>query len=77
MSKPDERRTRSNTVARLLGMLTIQLAKGFVAIAGVPVQETGDITDAVRQQIPGTWLPMTVKRGDESLELVARFPPRR
>jgi uncharacterized iron-regulated protein len=49
----------------------------IVAVAGMPVQEAGDIIDAVRQQAPGTWLPMTVKRAGESLELVARFPPRR
>jgi uncharacterized iron-regulated protein len=49
----------------------------IVAVAGTPVQEAGDIIDAVRQQAPGTWLPLTVKRRGESLELVARFPPRK
>jgi hypothetical protein len=48
----------------------------IVMLAGVPVQEAADIIAAVQRQVPGTWLPMTVKRGGESLELVARFPPR-
>ena len=49
----------------------------IVMVAGVPVQEAGDVIAVVRQQAPGTWLPMTVKRGSESLDLVARFPPQR
>lgn len=48
-----------------------------VMVAGIPVQEAADIIDVVRQQAPGTWLPMTVKRAGESLDLVARFPPQR
>ena len=48
-----------------------------VAVAGRPVQGTGDVIDAVRRQAPGTWLPMTVKRGGEPIEIVARFPPQR
>jgi hypothetical protein len=46
-----------------------------VTVAGVPARKTSDVIDAVRRQAPGTWLPMTVKRGAESVELVARFPP--
>jgi uncharacterized iron-regulated protein len=49
----------------------------IIMLAGVPVQEAADIIAVVRQQAPGTWLPMTVKRGSESLDLVARFPPQR
>jgi uncharacterized iron-regulated protein len=55
----------------------LQAGDAIVTIAGVPVQAAGDVIEAVRQQAPGTWLPMTVTRGSESLELVARFPPRR
>jgi len=35
MTQPDVRRKRSNTVAKLLGAVTIVLAIGFVALAGV------------------------------------------
>jgi Mce-associated membrane protein len=35
MPNPDVRRTRNSTVAKLLGTLTILLAMGFVALAGV------------------------------------------
>jgi len=30
----------------------------------------------VRGQPAGTWLPMQVRRGDETLDVVVRFPPR-
>jgi S1-C subfamily serine protease len=46
-----------------------------VTVAGAPARNAGDVIDAVRRQAPGTWLPITVRRGAESMELVARFPP--
>jgi len=30
----------------------------------------------VQRQAPGTWLPLKVKRGSETLELIAKFPAR-
>jgi uncharacterized iron-regulated protein len=47
----------------------------ITVLAGTPVKETQDVIAAVQRQAPGTWLPMTIRRGDASLELVARFPP--
>jgi uncharacterized iron-regulated protein len=44
-------------------------------VAGRAVAETEDVVAAVQRQAPGTWLPLTVKRGDQLVELVARFPP--
>lgn len=49
----------------------------IVRMAGAPAAEPGDVIAAVQRQAPGTWLPLTVKRGDTSLDLVARFPPRK
>ena len=49
----------------------------IVRIAGEPAAEPSDVVGAVQRQAPGTWLPITVKRGDETLDLVARFPPRK
>lgn len=43
-------------------------------IAGLPVKQTGDVVEVVQRQAPGTWLPLTVQRAGQSLELVARFP---
>jgi len=43
-------------------------------VAGLPVKDAGNVIAAVQRQAPGTWLPITVQRDGESLELVARFP---
>jgi hypothetical protein len=47
----------------------------ITTVAGEPVRDTRDIIVAIRRQAPGTWLPLLVKRGDQILEIVARFPP--
>jgi hypothetical protein len=36
-----------------------------------------DLVTIVRRQAPGTWLPLAVRRGEQSLEVVARFPAER
>ncbi len=48
----------------------------IVEVAGLPVTRTLRVIAAVRLQPAGTWLPLRVKRGDESLELVVKFPPK-
>jgi S1-C subfamily serine protease len=49
----------------------------ILRVAGEAAARTEDVIEAVQRQAPGTWLPLTVKRGDESIEIVARFPPRK
>jgi uncharacterized iron-regulated protein len=44
-------------------------------IAGRPAKQAGDVAGAVQRQAPGTWLPLKVKRGPDTVELVAKFPP--
>jgi uncharacterized iron-regulated protein len=66
----------------------VQVSKGSVAetadlragdviteIAGQPVKRNSDVIMAVRRQAPGTWLPLKVKRQDELIEILAKFPP--
>jgi len=45
-----------------------------LTIAGTTVSEMGAVIAAVRAQPAGTWLPMRVRRGDESLDIVIKFP---
>ncbi|BAL27076.1 ChaN family lipoprotein [Azoarcus sp. KH32C] len=47
----------------------------LVEVAGRPVKQTSSVIASVRGQPPGTWLPMRVKRGDETLDFVIKFPP--
>lgn len=44
------------------------------AAAGVDTASTAALIEIIQRQAPGTWLPLTVRRGEEALELVARFP---
>jgi Mce-associated membrane protein len=55
MTQPDVRRKRSNTVAKLLGTVTILLAVGFVALAGVGgwlYWNRDELTPLAAKQIP-------------------------
>jgi S1-C subfamily serine protease len=45
-------------------------------IAGVAPRQVGEVVEIVQRQAPGTWLPLKVRRGDNTLELIAKFPPR-
>ncbi|MGZ0188356.1 MAG: ChaN family lipoprotein, partial [Alphaproteobacteria bacterium] len=42
--------------------------------AGHPMKRASDLGTAIRRHTWGAWLPFTVKRGDETLELVAKLP---
>jgi uncharacterized iron-regulated protein len=64
----------ADSVAQAAGIRAGDVVK---VIAGLPVRQADDVLAAVRRQAPGTWLPLTVQRGTQSLELVARFPPKR
>ena len=48
----------------------------IVSIAGVPVVKSISLISAVRMQPDGTWLPMQIRRGTETLDVVIKFPPR-
>ncbi|UCH73624.1 MAG: ChaN family lipoprotein [Rhodospirillales bacterium] len=45
-----------------------------VSAAGFPVAEVGELIEIVQRQAPGTWLPLVVRRDDEEIELLAKFP---
>ena len=42
--------------------------------AGAKLESFDDLTAIIGRQAPGTWLPLKVKRGAESVDLVAKFP---
>jgi uncharacterized iron-regulated protein len=52
----------------------LKAADVVVEIAGRPVRSMQDLRSAVQRQAPGTWLPLKVKRSDQTLEIIARFP---
>jgi membrane-associated protease RseP (regulator of RpoE activity) len=46
----------------------------LVEVAGLPANSMLRVITSVRLQPAGTWLPVRVKRGDDTLELVVKFP---
>lgn len=46
----------------------------IVSIAGRPAKNFLTLRTLVQRQTPGTWLPLKIRRGDEEMEVVARFP---
>lgn len=70
------------------GARILQVEKGSIAekaglrdsdviseAAGIALRQLGDIVDIVKRQAPGTWLPLKLKRGGETMEAIAKFPP--
>lgn len=62
---------RSGSLAEKMG-----LRRGDVitSVAGAPVDRMSKVISAVQQQPAGTWLPMKIRRGAETLDIVVKFP---
>ena len=72
---PDGIRIREVSAPSIAETAGLKAGDLITSVAGAPAKEAGDVISAVQRQAPGTWLPITVKRDNRSLELVARFPP--
>ena len=62
------------TIGSLAEATGLKTGDQLVEVAGLPVDSMLRAITAVRLQPAGTWLPMRVKRGDDTLELVVKFP---
>jgi uncharacterized iron-regulated protein len=52
----------------------LQVGDVIESAAGIGLRRPADLVAVVRRQAPGTWLPLQVRRGEHSSEMVARFP---
>jgi uncharacterized iron-regulated protein len=48
----------------------------LLEVAGIAPDKITPVVSQVRQQPHGTWLPMRIGRGEDTLELIVKFPPR-
>jgi len=46
----------------------------IVQAAGRKMTKTGDLVAIIKSMNPGTWLPLNVLRGEDNIEIIARFP---
>ncbi len=63
---------QENGVAAAAGLLAGDV---LVDAAGSPLRQPADLTAIVQRQAPGTWLPITIRRGDSRQSIIAKFPP--
>ncbi len=67
-------RVKEVTAGSLAEKTGLRAGDRVVAVAGAPARSVGQVIAAVRRQPEGTMLPMKLLRGEETLELVVRFP---
>jgi uncharacterized iron-regulated protein len=48
----------------------------IVSVAGSPASAVSNVVAAVRGALPGSWLPLQVRRGDSNIDLIVKFPPK-
>lgn len=58
----------------LAASMDLRVGDVIVSIAGAPVTGLASVIAPIRAQPPGTWLPMQLRRGDATLDLVIKFP---
>lgn len=61
----------AGSVAEAAGLRTGDV---IVEVAGQPAKSLAVLRSVVQRQVPGTWLPLKVRRATTELEIVARFP---
>jgi uncharacterized iron-regulated protein len=64
-------RVVAQSIAEATGL---QAGDVIAKAAGVGLRRPADLIAVIRRQAPGTLLPLTVRRGDEEHEMLARFP---
>ena len=66
-------RVISDSVAEITGL---KAGDEVVRAAGVEMRTPGELADTVARQAPGTWLPLSIRRDGQEIDLIAKFPTR-
>ena len=70
---PRINRVVSKSVAEATGLLA---GDHVMQAAGLEMRNVDDLVDTVGRQAHGTWLPLSIKRDGQEIELIAKFPAR-
>lgn len=46
----------------------------IISMAGIEIQEVQQVIDIVKATQFGTWLPISIMRGEDEIEVIAKFP---
>jgi uncharacterized iron-regulated protein len=63
----------NGSVAEITGLKVGDLV---VRAAGLEIRKPDELVDTIGRQAPGTWLPLSIRRDGQDIDLVAKFPPR-
>lgn len=63
----------SDSVAEVTGL---KVGDQVVRAAGLEMRTPGELADTVARQAPGTWLPLSIRRDGQEIDLIAKFPTR-
>lgn len=69
---PRVNRVVTDSVAELAGL---KAGDHVVRAAGLAVRTPDELVEVIARQAPGTWLPMSIRRDGQDIDVVAKFPP--
>ena len=70
---PRIERVVSDSVAEITGL---KVGDHVARAAGLEMRTPGELADTVARQAPGTWLPLSIRRDGQEIDLIAKFPAR-
>jgi uncharacterized iron-regulated protein len=70
---PRINRVVNDSVAEIAGL---KVGDNVVRAAGLEMRNPGELVDVVARQAPGTWLPLSIRRDGQEIDLIAKFPTR-
>jgi uncharacterized iron-regulated protein len=70
---PRINRVAGDSVAEMTGL---KAGDHVVRAAGVDLRNPDELVEIVGRQAPGTWLPLSVRRDGQEIDLIAKFPAR-
>jgi uncharacterized iron-regulated protein len=75
---PGDGAPRINNVARgsVAEAVGLQAGDHVVRAAGLETRNPDDLVEIVGRQAPGTWLPLSIRRDGQEIDLIAKFPTR-
>ena len=70
---PRINRVVGDSVAEIAGL---KVGDHVVRAAGLAIRKPDELVEVIGRQAPGTWLPLSIRRDGQEIDLVAKFPTR-
>ena len=70
---PRINRVVDKSVAEIAGL---KVGDQVVRAGGLAIRNPDELVEVITRQAPGTWLPLSVRRDGQEIELIAKFPTR-